>query len=60
MNTLPQNDDSDIGELVDLVGKLQTADGGERNKVRQALNARHAVDQYLDEKRLREQIEGYL
>ena len=60
MKTLPQNDDSDIGELVDLVGTLQTADGGERNKARRASNARRAVERHLEEKRLREQIEGYL
>jgi hypothetical protein len=60
MNSKPLNDDVDIGELDALVGEILSStastDRGE-GKMRQPADARRELEQYLEDKWLREQMQ---
>jgi len=60
MSARPLSDDADIGELDALVSEMLLSvpsDGGSGGKLRQTADARREVEQYLEEKRLREQMQ---
>jgi len=54
------NDDKDISELESLVNDLLSSASSIGDHKMRPSDARRGVEQYLEEKRLREQIEGAL